>query len=280
MDPLWVVAVQPLRQRGERGEGSGATDKAPRIGEGYGVGRVRNSFVHERSRRSGLVGRGRIRVHNALGDAHASHLGGDRVAFHYELGGAAAEVDHAKRAACRVDVGGRAGERQSGFFLAGDDLRNCARLDPAKQFAGHGEEVLAVRCVAGGRGGHHTHAGDTLALHLVHVVSEGCAGALDSLGREGAGLVYALAEADDGVAAGDLACVSVVDEQADRVRAAIHGGDAGHANPSPASSRVMPRSASVGQSAGIAVPRRSPCSAASATASVPKRTRSGPSASA
>ena len=179
----------------------------------------------------------------ALGQAHAADIETDRssrgVHTQNQLGGASPEIDDeprrrpaVRRLACAQEG---AGEGQSGLLLAGDHLGGHAEQAPDAL-----HEVLAVAGVAGGGGGHET----AIPLPRLHAEIGAIGGIvlhdgerpLQGGGVEHAGAVHSLPKTDDLIATTQRlqmgAPGSVPDqvgnEQANRIGAAVDGGDACH----------------------------------------------------
>ena len=154
------------------------------------------------------------------------------VGAEHELGGTATDVDH-EVGRRRVEIRGGTQERQRGLFLTGEQLG----LDP--RLARRGEELVAVRRVAGGAGGRGTHARDAELVERGPVLAQHRDGAGNRLRRERTRGVDTLPEPGDphapveglelGLAPG---AVDLGDEQPDRVRPDVDRPHPAHA-PTP-----------------------------------------------
>lgn len=250
---FWAIAETVVTEPAQAHQGAG-------LAEGDCLFRQVEGCLDVRAHRRDLVRGGRVgdlavADQVAFGHADAADVhgagGADGVVADHELRGAAADVhDQVGLGEGQVVPAGqfrcRAGEGEFRLLVAGDDLRFDAE---DVQYAA--DEVVAVGGVAGGRRGDEAEAFGAEFLDDRRVVAAGREGALQGLGGEAAGLVHALAEPDDRhppVQVHELTRrrVHVGHEEADRVRTAVDGGDAGHW-----SSAFASTGSSTGSSAGF-----------------------------
>jgi peptide-methionine (S)-S-oxide reductase len=253
--PQALRLVETHVQGGERRERAGDPDGVVELERQWQGG------AHERPGGRQLVGGGRIRMQEPLGDPDRADVDAlpephPAVLADDELGRAAARIDDERRADAVV---GGAAERELRLLVAGKQPRHeaVAPLDLA-------EEGFAVLSVS-----HRTRRNEKDAFcperfRLAAVLGEDVPHPRDREGQETSACIDPFAEAGDLHASGDfleLTAVHVGDEQAGRVRPLIDGGDS-HRTGYPSqmflfrdkTEMVQPRDALAGRDEPMVVP--------------------------
>ena len=182
-----------------------------------------------------LLGRRRIGVQAALGEPDAAdihrfrrrHIAVGVAADH--LGGTATQIDDDEWPVTGGQFGDRAVKRQGGLLVAADHLGHRPGCHGPEHLGRHGEELVAVGGIPGGRGGDHPDPRNIVRGQGFRVANQCVPGPLQCGVAEPSGGVHPFAEAHDAHllvhGAHNAGGIARRDEQEDRVRSEIEGGD-------------------------------------------------------